>query len=49
VPVDLILSTAVCLVWYDVKTFGSNDLPVSGEKPGLTNFRGHCYQHSDVT
>jgi hypothetical protein len=37
-PVDLILSAAVCLVWYDVKTFGSNDLPVSGEKPGLTNF-----------
>jgi hypothetical protein len=37
-PVDLILSAAVCLVWYDVRTFGSSDLPVSGEKPSLTNF-----------
>jgi hypothetical protein len=37
-PVDLILSAAICLVWYDVTTFGSSDLTVSVEKPSLTNF-----------
>jgi hypothetical protein len=36
--VDLILSAAICLVWYDVTTFGSSDLTVSVEKPSLTNF-----------
>ncbi|TVU29037.1 hypothetical protein EJB05_20579, partial [Eragrostis curvula] len=37
-PVDLILSAAMCLVWYDLKTVGSSDLMVSAETPSLTYF-----------
>ncbi|KAL6911724.1 hypothetical protein ACP4OV_000529 [Aristida adscensionis] len=37
-PVDLILSAAVCLVWYETRTFASNDLTTSADSSGTQNF-----------
>ncbi|OEL14329.1 hypothetical protein BAE44_0024653 [Dichanthelium oligosanthes] len=37
-PVDLILSTAVCLLWYDTRTFESSELTVSAGMSSITNF-----------
>ncbi|VAI03480.1 unnamed protein product [Triticum turgidum subsp. durum] len=37
-PVDLILSTAACLVWFETKIFGSNELTASAETSSITNF-----------
>ncbi|KAK3158579.1 hypothetical protein QOZ80_2AG0139000 [Eleusine coracana subsp. coracana] len=36
--VDLILSPAICLVWYDVRSFGSRDFTASSETPSVANF-----------
>ncbi|CAN6245300.1 unnamed protein product [Urochloa humidicola] len=37
-PVDLILSAAVCLLWYDTRTFGSSEFTTSAGTSGITNF-----------
>ena len=37
-PVDLILTTAVCLLWYDTRTSGSSELTISSDTSGITNF-----------
>nr|AOR06327.1 Shortage in chiasmata [Secale cereale] len=37
-PVDLILSTSVCLVWFETKIFGSNEFTASTETSSITNF-----------
>ncbi|XP_062222632.1 protein SHORTAGE IN CHIASMATA 1 homolog [Phragmites australis] len=37
-PVDLILSAAVCLLWYDTRTLGYSELTISEETSGITNF-----------
>ncbi|PUZ76784.1 hypothetical protein GQ55_1G317900 [Panicum hallii var. hallii] len=37
-PVDLILSAAVCLLWYDSRTFGSSELTISADTSSITNF-----------
>lgn len=37
-PVDLILTAAVCLLWYDTRTSGSSELTVSSDTSGITNF-----------
>jgi hypothetical protein len=37
-PVDLILSAAVCLVWCETKIFGCNELSMSTETSSITNF-----------
>ncbi|VAH93360.1 unnamed protein product [Triticum turgidum subsp. durum] len=37
-PVDLILSTAACLVWFETKIFGSNEFTASAETSSITNF-----------
>ncbi|CAL4967998.1 unnamed protein product [Urochloa decumbens] len=36
-PVDLILSAAVCLLWYDTRTFGFSELTTSEDSSGITN------------
>lgn len=37
-PLDLILTTAVCLLWYDTRTTGSSELTISSDTSGITNF-----------
>nr|TKW40587.1 hypothetical protein SEVIR_1G255500v2 [Setaria viridis] len=37
-PVDLILSATVCLLWYDTGTFGSSELTISADASSITNF-----------
>ncbi|AQK73074.1 shortage in chiasmata 1 [Zea mays] len=37
-PVDLILTAAVCLLWYDTRTSGSSELTISAGTSGITNF-----------
>ncbi|GJN21700.1 hypothetical protein PR202_gb09203 [Eleusine coracana subsp. coracana] len=37
-PVDLILSPAICLVWYDVRSFRSSDFTASSETPSIADF-----------
>uniref|UniRef100_A0A0D9VIU0 Protein SHORTAGE IN CHIASMATA 1 n=1 Tax=Leersia perrieri TaxID=77586 RepID=A0A0D9VIU0_9ORYZ len=37
-PVDLILSSAVCLVWYETAIFESNELATSTEVSGIKSF-----------
>ncbi|KAF7053034.1 hypothetical protein CFC21_061033 [Triticum aestivum] len=37
-PVDLILSAAACLVWFETKIFGSNEFTASAETSSITNF-----------
>jgi hypothetical protein len=36
-PVDLMLSASVCLLWYDIRTFGSSELTISEDASGITN------------
>ena len=37
-PVDLILSPSVCLLWYDTRIFGSSELTISADTSTITNF-----------
>ena len=37
-PVDLILSATVCLVWFETKIFGGNEFTASTETSSITNF-----------
>uniref|UniRef100_A0ACD5Z566 Uncharacterized protein n=1 Tax=Avena sativa TaxID=4498 RepID=A0ACD5Z566_AVESA len=37
-PVDLILSAAVCIVWCETKIFGCNEFSTSTETSSITNF-----------
>ncbi|XP_044953760.1 protein SHORTAGE IN CHIASMATA 1 homolog isoform X1 [Hordeum vulgare subsp. vulgare] len=37
-PVDLILSASVCLVWFETKIFGSNEFTASTETSSIPNF-----------
>uniref|UniRef100_A0ACD5ZL59 Uncharacterized protein n=1 Tax=Avena sativa TaxID=4498 RepID=A0ACD5ZL59_AVESA len=37
-PVDLILSAAVCIVWCETKMFGCNEFSTSTETSSITNF-----------
>ncbi|KAL5207523.1 hypothetical protein ABZP36_031958 [Zizania latifolia] len=37
-PVDLILSAAVCLVWYETRIVESNEVTASAEISGITHF-----------
>ncbi|KAI4997440.1 hypothetical protein ZWY2020_052782 [Hordeum vulgare] len=37
-PVDLILSAAACLVWFETKIFESNEFIASAETSSITNF-----------
>jgi hypothetical protein len=37
-PVDLILTAAVCLLWYDTRTSGSSELTISAGTSGITDF-----------
>ncbi|KAJ1280162.1 hypothetical protein BS78_04G210500 [Paspalum vaginatum] len=37
-PVDLILSATVCLLWYNTRAFASRELAISADTSGITNF-----------
>ena len=37
-PVDLILGAAVCVLYYDTRTFGSSELTISADTSTITNF-----------
>ncbi|KAF8692977.1 hypothetical protein HU200_039343 [Digitaria exilis] len=37
-PVDLILSAEVCLLWYDTRTIGSSELTISVDTSSITSF-----------